>query len=185
MAVGPTVTNIIVATTFAGNFVVSCLRCRKRTAFPHPLAPRKDEKSSKSLGVFFTIKTTKFSEIVQASYFFAAACVILMTAAALTYVPNPRWTWRVMLMKCKCEEWAKWNKKLLKLRMNSQYDPQSLKSVPSLLIQLTRSTSCVGSSTEPGSSIRARYLVHTWRFFFIFLSEIQIRLCECAFTNDL
>ncbi len=37
----------------------------------------------------------------------------------------------------------------------------------------------------PVSSIRARYLVHTWRFFFHFLSEIRIRLCECTFTNDL
>ncbi len=30
------------------------------------------------------------------------------------------------------------------------------------------------------SSIRARYLVHTWRFFFNFLSEIRIRLCDRA-----
>ncbi len=38
----------------------------------------------------------------------------------------------------------------------------------------------VSLNQVPGSSIRARYLVHTWRFFFIFLSEIRIRLCECA-----
>ncbi len=40
---------------------------------------------------------------------------------------------------------------------------------------------CPGEWGEQGlSSIRARYLVHTLRFFFIFLSEIRIRLCKCA-----
>ncbi len=46
--------------------------------------------------------------------------------------------------------------------------------------QRIRSCTHVPTSVVHASSIRARYLVHTSCFFFIFLSEIRIRLCKCA-----